>query len=165
LEAGDVDLVLPFVPKDAEPEIRAMFDTVSPVRAVSQDAREVADRLFFETVVRTHRAGEGAPYTGLKPAGISEGPVIPLAEQAIATGTAQAVADFLTAVLHDELKRRLEQVNALAATKDRSVEDGRRYVEAMLGFEVYSHHLYQALQAPAHRDEGREPGTSQHHHG
>jgi Family of unknown function (DUF6448) len=150
LDAGDVDVVLPFVSEHGETEIRAMFDAVLPVRGLSDEARDVADRLFFETVVRVHRAGEGAPYTGLKPAGLSEGPVIPLAERAVATGSPLPVAEFLTGVLNDELKRRLEQVNALAATKDRSVHDGRRYVEAMLGFEVYSHHLFQALHAPAH---------------
>jgi Family of unknown function (DUF6448) len=160
LDAGDVDVVLPFVSERGEPEIRAMFDTVLPVRGLSEQARDVADRLFFETVVRVHRAGEGAPYTGLKPAGLSEGAVIPLAERAIASGSPLPVAEFLTGVLHDELKRRLEQVNALAVTKDRSVRDGRRYVEAMLGFEVYSHHLLQALHAPAHA--GDEHGHGAH---
>jgi Family of unknown function (DUF6448) len=149
LEAGDVDLALPFVPDNTETEVRAVFDTVLPVRDLSEEARAVADRLFFETVVRVHRAGEGAPYTGLKPAGRSEGPVIPLAERAIETGSPRPVAEFLTGVLRHELERRLERVQMLAATKDRSVPDARRYVEAMLGFEVYGHHVFQALQAPA----------------
>lgn len=161
LEAGDVDLVLPFVPEHGEAEARAVFDTVVGVRDLSGEAREVADRLFFETVVRVHRAGEGAPYTGLKPAGLSEGPVIPLAERAIETGSPEPVAAFLSGVLNDELKNRLEEVNKLAVTKDRSVADGRAYVEAMLGFEVYSHHLYQAMHAPAHG----EHRDSEHTHG
>ena len=153
LGAGDVDLVLPFVPEDGEDEVRAMFDACLPVRELGPAAREVADRLFFETVVRVHRAGEGAPYTGLKPAGLSVGPVIPLAERAVETGSPAPVADFLTGLLHDQLKHRLEEVSSLAATKDRSVPDGRRYVEAMLGFVVYSHHLFQAMQASAHEGE------------
>lgn len=165
LEAGDVDLVLPFVPEQAEAEVRAVFGTVLGVRGLSEAAGEVADRLFFETVVRLHRAGEGAPYTGLKPAGLSEGPVIPLAERAVETGTPEPVAGFLTGVLHDQLKRRLEEVNLLAVAKDRSVSDARDYVEAMLGFEVYSHHLFQALQAPAHGEHSHpEPAGSGHAH-
>jgi hypothetical protein len=154
LEAGDVGVVLPFVPAQGETEVRAMFDAATNVRELNEDARNVADRLFFETVVRVHRSGEGAPYTGLKPAGLSVGPVIPLAERAIETGSPEPVADFLTGVLRDELTHRLEEVNALAATKDRSVTDARRYVGAMLGFEVYSHHVFQALQAPAHGEHG-----------
>jgi uncharacterized protein DUF6448 len=152
LEADDVDLVLPFVPEQAEAEVRAMFARVQPARELGQAAREVADRLFFETVVRVHRAGEGAPYTGLKPAGLDVGPVIPLAERAIETGSAQPVADYLTGVLNDELKHRLEVVNALAAVKDQSVAQARTYVEAMLGFQVYSHHLLEATRASAHGD-------------
>lgn len=152
LDVGEVDIVLPFVPEEAEAEVRAVFDAVVPVRALGREARDVADRLFFETVVRLHRAGEGAPYDGLRPAGLSVGPVIPLAEAAIETGSAAAVEAFLSDVLHDELERRLEQVSILAATKDHSVPEARSYVEAMLGFEVYSHHLLRALQAPDHEE-------------
>ncbi len=150
LEADDVDLVLPYAPEDAETEIRSLFDTVRKVRAVDETAREVADRLFFETVVRLHRAGEGAPYAGLKPAGLDVGPVIPLAEKAVTTGEVAPVADYLAAELHRQLTHRLEEVGALAATRDRSVADARAWVEAMLGFEVYSHRLLTALHAPAH---------------
>jgi len=68
----------------------------------------------------------------------------------VEAGSANQLADFLGKQLGDELKHRLERVNALSASKDRSVPDGRRYVEAMLGFEVYSRHVLQAIHAPAH---------------
>jgi hypothetical protein len=155
LEAGDEDMVLPFVPEDGEAEVRAMFVAAQQVRGLGDAARDVADRLFFETVVRVHRAGEGAPYTGLKPAGLDVGPAIPLAERAIATGSSDELADYLTGVLRDELKHRLEEVNTLAAAKDQSLSDARGYVEAMLGFQVYSHHLLGALHATAHGDAGQ----------
>lgn len=161
LDAGDVDLVLPFVHADGEEEVRAAFDRVLPVRGLGPDARDVADRLFFETVVRVHRAGEGAPYTGLKPAGLSEGPVIPLAEHAVETGSPDQVAAFLADALRDELAHRLDLVRSLAPARESSVADARRYVEAMLDFEVYSHHLYQALRGPAHGEHLAE----QAHHG
>jgi hypothetical protein len=158
LEADDVELVLAFVPEDGEAEVRAMFASVQPLRGLGDDAREVADRLFFETVVRIHRAGEGAPYTGLKPAGLDVGPAIPLAERAIETGSAEQVTEYLTGVLRDELKHRLEQVNAFAADAERSLPDARAHVEAMLGFQVYCHHVLQAMRAPAHGAAG--PGHS-----
>ena len=150
LETGDVDFALPFVPEGSEGEVRAVFARVLPVRRLGGDAVEVADELFFETVVRLHRAGEGAPYTGLKPAGLPNGPVLPLAERAVATGSADEVAEFLTTVLIGELDRRIQQVVTLSATKDRSVRDARRYVQTMLGFEVYSHHLHEAMRSAAH---------------
>ena len=105
-----------------------------------------------ETVVRIHRAAEGAPYTGLKPAGLSVGPVIPLAERAIEEHSVDRLAGFLADELRHELKNRLEVVEKLAAERGRSLQDERRYVEAMLGFEVHSHHLYQAMRAADHHD-------------
>jgi hypothetical protein len=77
LDAGDVDVALPYVPSDGEDEVRRAFLAVMGVRDQGNAVREVADLHFFETVVRVHRAGEGAPYTGLKPAGLDHGPVIP----------------------------------------------------------------------------------------
>jgi hypothetical protein len=160
LDAGNVDVVLPFVPEQGEAEVKDVFQRTLRVRALDDEAREVADRLFFETVVRVHRAGEGAPYTGLKPAGLSFGPVIPLAETAVETGTAEPVSDFLSEELNRQLRHRLDEVNLLAAGKGRSVRDARRYVEAMLGFEVYCHRLFQAMQAPVHHGHSRAQGAS-----
>jgi hypothetical protein len=160
LDAGNVDVVLPFVPEQGEAEVKDVFQRTLRVRELDNEAQEVADRLFFETVVRVHRAGEGAPYTGLKPAGLSFGPVIPLAETGVETGTAGPVLDFLSDELKEQLRRRLDEVNMLAAGKDRSVQDARRYVEATLGFEVYCHRLFQAMQAPAHHGHGRAQSAS-----
>ena len=162
LDAADVDLVLPFVPESGEDEVRTVFAAVLPVRSVSETAREVADRLFFETVVRVHRAGEGAPYTGLKPAGLDVGPVIPLAERAITTGNPGPLTEYLTAALRDQLKHRLDEVNTLATSKGHSLAEARAWVEALLGFEVYSHKLLEAITAPTHSNAGP---VDSHSHG
>jgi hypothetical protein len=42
----------------------------------------------------------------------------------------------------------------LAADRQRSVADGRAYVEAMLGFEVYSQGLYLAMNAHGEHESG-----------
>jgi hypothetical protein len=73
LDTRDVRAVLPFVPKQGEAEVTEVFEKVINARLQSSEAREVADRHSFETVVRIHRAGEGAPFTGLKPAGLGHG--------------------------------------------------------------------------------------------
>lgn len=152
LETRDVDLVLPFVPADGEDEVRAAFDRAMPVRELGPEARETADLLFFETVVRIHRAGEGAPYTGLKPAGLSFGPVIPLAEEAIDDNSPNRLTGYLTDVLRDELRKRLDTVHELDGHRQRSMADERRYVEAVLDFQVYSHHLYETMRATDHHE-------------
>lgn len=54
--------------KKDEAETRDAFQKSVSVRKTGATGKE-ADRHFFETLVRVHRAGEGAAYTGLKPAG------------------------------------------------------------------------------------------------
>jgi hypothetical protein len=154
LELGDVTVVLPYVPAEAEDEVRAAYERVRPLREIGPAIRETVDLWFFETVVRLHRAGEGAAYTGLKPAGLPVGPVIPLAQGAIESGSSEQLADFLGAALRTELTHRLDAVHHLAADRGRSVADARRYVQAVLGYQVFSHHLYEAMIATGHHGAG-----------
>jgi len=153
LETRNVNLVLPYVPKEGEAEVIRAFDRVLPLRA--DGAREIADLYFFETVVRIHRAGEGAPYTGLKPAGLSEGPVIPVAERAIETGSPDELVKVLTDIVRAETLKRFRRMNELQKHVDDSLDDAREYVEAMLGLQVWSHKLYKCALAEPH-DEVRE---------
>src|SRR5512136_2790542 len=85
LEKGNINYVLIWVPKESEKELIAAFERTMKVRKAGKDAQDLADDWFFETAIRLHRAGEGAPYTGMKPAGLEEGPVVPQAEKAIET--------------------------------------------------------------------------------
>ena len=152
LNAGDVDLVLPFVPTEGEAEVVRAFQQVLPLHRQSDSAQEIADLHFFETVVRIHRAGEGAPYTGLKPAGLDIGPVIPVAERAIENGSPDELVRLLTETVRTEVTSRLAHAMELKrhAAHERNVEAAREYVEAMLGLQVWSHKLYLTAQGPAH---------------
>lgn len=149
LEAGDVNLILPYVPKDGEAEIARAFQKVMKIRA-DEAVREIADLYFFETVVRIHRMGEGAPYTGLKPAGLSEGPVIPVAEEAIESGSPDELINVLSNMLREEITDRFHYMLHLKEHADKSVDDAREYVEAMLGLQVWSHSLYERIHGEAH---------------
>jgi hypothetical protein len=66
LEQRNLQPLLKWVKPGAEAELKSAFDITLRVRTEGGAARELADRYFFETAVRLHRAGEGAPYTGLK---------------------------------------------------------------------------------------------------
>jgi hypothetical protein len=165
LERGDVNLVLAYVPASGEPEVREAFALASRVRGLSGEAREVADLHLFETAVRVHRAGEGAPYTGLKPAGLDHGPVIPIAERALESGSPEELADVLMRAMRDELRSRFAHVTALKSHAGESLENAREYTQAMLGLQVWAHLLYTAVRAPAHSGEGEAAhgGAHQHH--
>jgi hypothetical protein len=152
LQAEDVDLVLAYVHEAAEDELRRAFELAVKARSQGEEARDVADLFFLETAVRLHRAGEGAPYTGLKPAGLDVGPVIPLAEHAISAGRPDRLSEFLVAAVKHETEHRFGVMLAAKASADTSVAANRAYVGAMLGLEVWAHKLYGAIKADAHTD-------------
>lgn len=154
LDATDVDLILPYVHAEGVAEVRDAFDRAVKVRAMGEEARDVADRWFFETAVRVHRAGEGAPFTGLKPAGLDVGPVIPAAERALSSGDAEELVDVLCANVRDQATARHRHAMELKARADRSVDDARAYVEAMLGLQVWAHTVFKQVMAEPHGHSG-----------
>lgn len=83
---GNVNLALVWVQPKDEAEIREAFRRAQDVRKLGPEARKLADTYFFETLVRVHRAGEGAPFTGLKPVGLDLGPALPAGGLALENG-------------------------------------------------------------------------------
>ena len=159
LALDDVEVILPYVAAADEEPLRAAFDRVRKARAYGSEAGDVADLYFFETAVRLHRAGEGAPYTGLKPAGLDVGPVIPLAERAIDSDDPSALAEFLaTAVRAETLKRFSAMRAARAAAGLDGVEARRAAVQETLGLQVWAHKLHAAVHAPAHEGAHHDHG-------
>jgi hypothetical protein len=146
LAARDVDRVLHWVRADDEPAIRTAFDRTLRVRASSAEAREMADLWFFETLVRVHRAGEGAPYTGLKPAGWEPPALITAADESLVSGQADALAARVSEHVARELRERHARAMALKDFEPADVEAGRRYVEAYV---AYTHFL-EALNGLLH---------------
>jgi hypothetical protein len=148
-EARDVTPVLKWVRADKEPEIRAAFGQALAVRALGPEARALADQYFFETLVRVHREGEGAAYTGLKPSGTAVEPGIAAADAALESGS----IDALVRQLGGEVERGLRQRHARAVEARRhgaeSVERGREFVEAYVDLMHYAERLLAAAAGPA----------------
>lgn len=155
LEKENINYILPWAPKKAEGEIRDAFGKTLQARKQGKQAKEIADYWLYETVVRLHREGEGAPYTGLKPAGLDWGPVVPMAEKAIEEGSPEEVIDFLTHTLHKELEVRFDRAMTKKQYDIDDVDAAREYVQAMLGFVLFSHDLYAIITGKAeHGEEG-----------
>lgn len=156
LDTGNVNLALPYAPTTAESEIKAAFAQSLKVRVLGPEAKTLADRTFIETTVRLHRAGEGAAYTGLKPAGIDYGPAIPAAERAIETGNLAQVKALLVEDVEHGLHARLAyaqetQKGAKEPKTTKDVPAARERVSAELGFVTYIEGLRQAVHgAPGH---------------
>jgi hypothetical protein len=134
LAEGNVNLVLIWVQPDDEAAIKTAFLKTLAVRKLSPEAKELADMYFFETLVRIHRAGEGAPYTGLKPAGRNLGPIIPAADKAIADGKVEPLLKLLPAAAHAGVRKHFKEMLAKKNFKVDDVPAGRAYVEAYVTF-------------------------------
>ena len=145
---GDVNLVLIWVRKNDEAEIRRAFERTVNVRELSPQAKELADTYFFETLVRIHRAGEGAPYTGLKPAGRDLGPAIPAADRALKSGDAAPLTNLLVEDMRTGLMDRYKQVMAAKDFKVQDVDAGREYVERYVTFIHYVEGMFEAATRP-----------------
>lgn len=157
LDTGNINLALPYAPASAETEFHASFKRSLTVRALNADARALADRSFIETTVRLHRQGEGATYTGLKPAGIDHGPAIPAAERAIESGDLSPLRSLVVGTIERALAERFEHVREAgnsgkeANTPD-EVPAARKRVSAELAFIGFVEELRNAVHGRAHTD-------------
>lgn len=143
LDTGNVNLVLGWVQKKDEAEVRNAFQKAVVVRKTNAGAKELADTYFFETLVRVHRAGEGAPYTGLKPAGEIE-PAIAAADKSIETGKLEPVGKMVLGRVEQGLHQQFESVAAKKKYSPNDVSAARAYVGAYVTYVHYVEGLYNA---------------------
>lgn len=159
LEKGDITPVLKWVRKEAENEIRAQFDKTLAVRKQSKEAKELADMYFFETLVRIHRAGEGAPYTGLKSAGTVE-PSVAAADKALETGSVDKLVKLVTDDAEKGIRERFTHAAETKKHADHSVEYGRKFVAAYVEFTHYVERLHMDAVGPMGHSHGKAEGTA-----
>jgi len=154
LAKGDITPVLKWISAEDEKDVRAAFAQTLTVRQQSPEAKELADHYFFETLVRIHRAGEGAPYTGLKP-GAAVDPAVALADQSLATGSPDKLAKALTGALDKGIRERFTKAADNQKYANDSVAAGREFVESYVVFTHYVEGLHgQITSNVAHHAEG-----------
>lgn len=135
---------------DAEGEIRQAFQQTLTVRKLGPDAMNLADRHFFETIVPLHLQGEGAAFTGLKPAGRDLGPAILAADKALETGSADALARLLAGTVEYGLRERFADAMAKKSFQPDEVAKGQEFVEAYVGFVHYVEQVYEFATLKVH---------------
>lgn len=162
LEKGNIKLILPYLPEEGEEDLRKAFERTLRARKQGKEAKDVADYWFFETAVRLHRAGEGAAYTGIKPAGLDWGPVVPRAEKSIEKGDPTEVIEFLQDTIKEVLQEKFDNAMSRKDYDPNDVPTAREYVKAMLGFELFSHHIYTAVTGKSEHDEEEAMGGHEH---
>jgi hypothetical protein len=163
LETRNAALVLIWVQEKDEAEIRKAFEQTLAVRELSAEARELADRFFYETLVRVHRAGEGAPFTGLKPAGRDLGPAIPAADESVRVGSVEPVRHLLMVAIQERLRLQFGEVMATKTFERDDVAAGRAHVKAYVEFIHFVERLYDStMKTPHGHFEESEALSKQH---
>ena len=134
LDTGNLNHVLKWITAEGETELSSVFERSLAARELGGAAREVADRWFLENLVRIHRVGEGAGFTGLEPSGARIDEKVAGADRSIAEGSLQPLAGLVPADRLPELERRFATV---LERRDYDIDDvaaGRAYIEAYVSF-------------------------------
>jgi hypothetical protein len=150
LEAREVTPVLKWVSQQNEKGVRTAFNKVLAARGKKNEA--AAEHQFFAVLVKIHRAGEGAPFTGLKPAGDVE-PVIVEADKSLTSGSSDVLVKQVTDAAAAGIKKRFERAQAAYKHKDESVEQGRAFVKAYVEYTHYVEKLHQIADGGGAHDE------------
>ena len=161
LAKGDIYPLLKWVRPDDEKEIREAFARTLTVRKLSPEAQQLADTYFFETLVRIHRAGEGAPYTGVKTAG-SIDPVIVQADKALEQGSVDALAKAIAAHTTEGVRQRFNRAAQTRKHAGESVQKGREYVEAYVTYIHYVEEILQVVHGKAYHAEAVPAAPHKH---
>lgn len=134
LETKNINYALKWISPDYEEELLKIFELSIKVRSLSPEAQELADRYFLENLVRIHRAGEGAPFEGLKPSGIPIDEKVAAADKSIEIGNLSPLEGLVS---HEEMHELEERFKKVVSLKDYDVNDvkaGRAYIEAYVSF-------------------------------
>ncbi|PWI32854.1 hypothetical protein DI392_13630 [Vibrio albus] len=148
LDKGDVTPLLKWVEPAEEQNIVHAFETTLEVREESSQAKDLADMYFYETLVRIHRAGEGAPYTGLKPS-VEIDPAVALADKALDSGSVDKLVKILTKAMENGIRERFAHASNNQKHADDSVDEGREFIESYVGFTHYVEGLHGLIKGGA----------------
>jgi len=150
LETSNINYALKWILPEHEQELKEIFELSVKVRGLSPEAQELADKYFLENLVRIHRAGEGAPYEGLKPSGTPIDEKILAADKSIEVGNLSPLEGFVTQEEIHELEGKFSKAMALKDFAVDDIEAGRAYIEAYVSFFKLA--------------EGESQGQEHHHH-
>jgi len=161
LESGDITPLLKWVRPEDEAEIQDAFEKTLAVRAKSAEAKELADMYFFETLVRVHRAGEGAPYTALKSSETVD-PAVTLADKALESGSVDKMIDVLTKAMAEGIRERFQRARETKKNANDSVVAGREFVKAYVIFTHYVEGLHAVIKGNEDHHNGKGKGPDRH---
>ncbi|HEY9168724.1 MAG TPA: DUF6448 family protein [Lutibacter sp.] len=133
LKTNDVNPVLKWITKDQENEITNLFHKTYKLRNGDKEVYEIVEKHFFETLVRLHRETEGAPYTGLKPAGSTK-QIIQMTDETIKVSNVDGFLLKFNKHIEKAVREKYDKVLQLSKVKDNSTDLGREFVAAYVDY-------------------------------
>lgn len=156
LETGNINYALKWIAPEFEAELHEIFSLSRKVRVLNDDAKTLADRFFMENLVRIHRAGEGAPFEGLKPHGTPIDEKVAAADRCIEAGNLTPLDGLVPPEVMAELKEKFDKAMALKDFNVNDVAAAREYIEAYV-------HFFKLAEGEDHEGhEGHEGHASPH---
>lgn len=150
LKTGDFSKIVIWVGEEQEEELKKKFRQSLAVYQKGGESKELAEDFFMENSVRLHRAAEGMPFTGLKPAQPNP-PDIAAAEKALKTGNFDPVVNLFSEKMEEKTSEWFQKAMEARKDKNQSVESGREWVDQYVKYIVYLHKLYQTIEkGPPH---------------
>ena len=134
IEKNNINYILKWIQPKDENELKNAFLLTMKVRILSPDATVLADKYFFETLVRLHRSGEGVPFTGVKPSGTPIDEKILAADKSIEIGNLSPLKGLVPKELIPELEKRFNKVMSLKNYDANNIKAGRAYIESYVQF-------------------------------
>jgi len=148
LSKGDVTPLLKWVPESEEARIKAVFDQATPLGELGSEAQESADQQLFATLVEVHRASEGAPYSGIKPAGGID-PAVTAADIALKNGNIDSLVAKITEKFEQNARERFTAALMTKSKAGDSVVEGREFVKEYVQYVHYIEGVHNAIAATA----------------
>lgn len=161
INQNNVNYTLKWVLPEHEAEIKDVFNKMVNVRGLSIDAKELAEKYFFETLVRIHRSGEGVPFTGVKPTGTPIDEKVLAADKSLEIGNLSPLEGVVSKTDLPELTKRFNKAMSLKKFDVNNVKAGRKYIEAYVLFFKFAEGEVEGHAAHGHGSDAHA-GASNH---
>src|SRR5690554_4589152 len=142
LSEENVSFVMKWIESGHEAEITNLFNKTVNLKNGDAEIYGIVEKHFLETLVRYHRETEGAPFTGLKPAG-STAPIVQMADNSIQDRDVKSLLTNLDNHIREVITEKYKKVATLREVKDNSIAEGRAYVAAYVDYT----HTLEAIEA------------------
>ena len=157
LEAGNVNIALKWVQPQDEDEVRAAFDRAA--RAGDDASRQA----YLETLIRVHRAAEGAGFDGIKPPGAGVTPQVAAADEALAQGSIDPLRGLIEDDRWGELERRFDRALSLRTFDPDDLVAARLFMEAYVSFFTFAEGHDEDHHGHGHAHDGHRTHAHESH--